>query len=287
MTAARRPKKNVRPRRGTEGPGLLARGFRRTLSALRVALVVGVLLGLVTGVYAALPYFNPPISQVLVEGDLLRLDRGKLRAAIFEHLDTGIIGLDIGRLNSEIERVPWVESVEVVKEFPSTLRVRVTEARAIAVWNGSGYFSDRGRFIETEPFADLAHLPMLSSPKSEPGSESGARQALEMFHLLNSVVLASDQRILALDQDASGGWIMTWGNGLTINMGRADHLDRIRHVMAAWKRLPDQQRVALRHIDARYDNGIAVRTHSPWPAAASAADQRATPPKDVQPKPLG
>jgi len=52
---------------------------------------------------------------------------------------------------------------------------------------------------------------------------------------------------------------MTWDNGLSIDLGRADHLVRTRHAMTTWQRLPEEVKENLERIDARYENGVAIK----------------------------
>lgn len=221
-------------------------------------LLTTTLVALAYGAYLSLPYVNPEVRQVVVEGDLVRLDHSLLSAAVRENLHSGILTLDIEQLSTEIAKIAWVESVEVVKQFPDTLVVNIGEEKAVAQWNEQGYISVQGEYIESPLYEDLVALPHLSSDIVDLFPERSARQAIELFHRLNSAVLISSQNIQRLHQSSIGGWTMQWDNGLSIDLGRVDHLNRTRHAMAAWQRLPVEVKNNLDRIDARYDNGVAV-----------------------------
>ena len=223
------------------------------------------------GTYKAAPYVNAEIEQVIVQGDLKRLNEALLSDAIFDNIRGGILTLDIALLQSQVATVPWVESVQVVKRFPATIIVEVTEELAIARWNDQGYISNKGEYIHSSLYEDLAHLPQLSSARAYLQPEAEAKKAIDLFHMLNSVVLISGQQITHLQQSAVGGWRMTCDNGLSVDLGRTDHLNRTRHAMLAWQRLPHKLKNNIDQIDARYANGVAIRSRNNLAAKASQA----------------
>ena len=229
--------------------------------SLHSMLVVCVLTTAGYGVYKALPYVSPKIQRVAVSGDMKRLDQPALARAVHDNLRGGILTLDIEYLRSEIAKIAWVESVELVRHFPATLAVHIVEEQAVARWNDRGYISHKGEFIDSTLYEDLSALPLLSSALKEGDPRSGARESIEIFHMLNSTALMYGQLVQELHQNTAGGWTMIWDNGLSIDLGRVDHLNRTRHVMAAWQRLPDDVKNNIDRIDARYDNGVAI-SHS-------------------------
>ena len=215
-------------------------------------------------VYRATPYLDPEILQVRVEGELNRLNAESLAAVVSSRLSTGLLTLDLDEVRDPVAAIAWVESVELIKDFPSTLVLSVVEEQAVARWNDRGYISTKGEFIESDVYEDLSDLPVIFGA-ADPSSELAARQALNTFHLLNSVALTDKQRIRELHQSRTGGWTMIWESGLSIDLGRVDHLNRVRHLMLAWEQFPHELRQRIEHIDTRYGNGVAIRTRPSVP----------------------
>jgi len=234
-----------------------------TLKLLKSGLkpfLLTVFLGLLGyGVYWISPKLNWPVEHVVLEGDFRWLNQSAVHKAITENLVGDLLSIDIKKLREEIRQVPWVESAEVSRVYPDSLVVGVKEERPVAQWNDQGYISSRGEFIESPIYAELSGLPQLSSSLQSVDGAQGARDAIEIYHLLNSAVLVSGESIHALTQDASGGWSMIWESGLEVDLGRSNHLKRVRYALAAWSRLPVQERQKIGEIDARYDNGVAIR----------------------------
>jgi cell division protein FtsQ len=211
------------------------------------------------GIYWLLPKLNWPVENVVLEGDFNWLDQSAVHKAITENLDGDLFSIDIKKLRAEIRQVPWVEDAEINRVYPDSLIVQVKEERPVAQWNDQGYISSLGEFIESPVYAELSGLPQLSSSLRGVDAQTGAREAIEIYHLLNSAVLVSGESVEMLSQNSSGGWIMVWDSGLEIDLGRSDHLKRVRHALAAWRRLPAAERQTVGEIDARYDNGVAIR----------------------------
>jgi len=239
----------------------------RVLSVgLRLSLVIISVGAIGFAGYKALPYLNPEVKQIVVTGELVRLDQQQLVQEVEEKLQGGILTLDMSRLRDELMAIPWAKNIELIKHFPNTLEVQVYEEKALVRWNNSGYISHEGEFIHSMQYEDLMSLPQLQSARvsmeGHPHSlsnDQAAQVAMSLYHRLNSVVLSEGRQIQSLTESAAGGWTMTWDNGLSIDIGRKDHLQRTRHVMAAWQRLPVEMRASLERIDARYENGVAVR----------------------------
>lgn len=248
---------------------LLYQGMRLSVFMLAVG-------ALSFGLYKFVPYLNPEIKQVVVKGELVRLDKTLLLDRVREQVDSGLMMLDMASLQAELQSIPWAKNIYLVKQFPNTLELRVTEERALAQWNNSGYISFEGDFIESALFSDLSHLPQLSSERTgitnrhdQMSNEMAASIAMALYHRLSSVVLAEGRQIRTLHESMIGGWTMTWDNGLSIDLGRQDHLIRTKHAMATWQRLSDQVKENLDYIDARYENGVAIKMLNPADYAVS------------------
>ncbi|MEQ9567273.1 MAG: FtsQ-type POTRA domain-containing protein [Pseudomonadales bacterium] len=230
--------------------------LKRSVKPLLLTAFLGVL-GF--GAYWVSPKLNWPVENVVLEGDFHWLDQSAVHKAITENLDGDLLSLDNKKLREVIRQVTLVENAEISRVYPDSLIVLVKEERPVAQWNDQGYISSQGKFIESPVYTELSALPRLSSRFRGVDVAQGAREAIEIYHLLNSAVLVSGESIEALDQDASGGWTMVWESGLEIDLGRSDHLKRVRHALAAWRRLPVEKQQNIGEIDARYDNGVAIR----------------------------
>jgi len=127
------------------------------LKPLAVALgLVALPLGLVAWVLTA-PRFG--LREVAVSGAVLRVPRDWVRQALAPVEGSNLVRLSLAEATARIERNPWVESVEMVKELPDRLRVQVAERRPVALLAEGGglvYADQDGRAIA--PVATPAEL---------------------------------------------------------------------------------------------------------------------------------
>ena len=96
-------------------------------------------LGCAAGVLAAggawllrQPAFS--IAHIAVEGDVAHTSAMSLRANVAPHLKGNFFTVDLEAARRAFEQVPWVQSAQVRREFPSGLRVHLQEHDVAAYW---------------------------------------------------------------------------------------------------------------------------------------------------------
>ncbi len=134
---------------------------RNLLVALARPLAVALALvalpaGLLAWVLAA-PFFR--LRSIEVGGGESRVPGGWVRQALAPLEGENLVRLSLAEAASRVQRNPWVASVEMVKELPDRLRVKVAERRPVALLAAGGglvYADSEGRAIA--PVATAAEL---------------------------------------------------------------------------------------------------------------------------------
>lgn len=96
--------------------------------------------------------------------DALQLDRQRL-----------LVGFDTAGARARIERLPWIASVEIVRDFPGRLDVKVVERVPYALWrNGEReHLVDRsGRVLQAVARGSIANLPRIAGDGAEREAET-------------------------------------------------------------------------------------------------------------------
>ena len=93
------------------------------------------------------------VPQRVSTPELLRVIRSETRG--------NLITADIGRLRQSLEKLPWVRSVSIRREFPHGLAVQMEEHQAFARWNNSALVNQYGETFVAE--TDQA-LPVFIGP---------------------------------------------------------------------------------------------------------------------------
>lgn len=143
------------------------------LVALPVALVAWVLTA---------PLFR--LRNVEVGGAAGRVSRGWVRQALAPLQRKNLVRLSLAEAAARVQRNPWVASVEIVKELPDRLRVKVAERKPVALLLAGGglvYADSEGRAIaplatpaEVEEAREAGFLVVSFAEKPHPDGMAAA-----------------------------------------------------------------------------------------------------------------
>ena len=141
-----------------------------------------------------------------------------------------------------------------LSKFPSTLEVSIEEHRPFAKWkDGDG---ERSRLVNN--FGEVFEaefdgpLPVLSGP------DGTAKEVLEQFDRFKSVLAGIDRTPMAVSLSARRAWQLRLENGASLELGRAEAVERLNRYVAAYAVVPALQAANAR-IDMRYQSGMALK----------------------------
>ncbi len=218
-------------------------------------------LGAVVAVVAAYVTTQTPlldVDRLVVEG-AAHTDAGAIRAAARVDRGDPMIGVDTGRAAARTEELPWVERAEVVRRWPGTVEVRVTErspAAVVEVAEGRVALVDQGGRVLEVTTRPPAGLPVLSGdpgPIAE-GEDLGAeaRAALELLaavgERLPGVVVAVSTD---LDAELAGGGAIRFGSTVQLDA----------KIVALETVLGDVDVACLKLLDVRVPGSPALTRH--------------------------
>lgn len=193
-----------------------------------------------------------PIRYVRIEGKILQLDETELSSAIAPLVQAGFFAVDLAAIESTVRSFPWVGDVRVVRQWPDTLILSVSEHRPAARWNQTSLLSDRGVRFTPANVAAFDTLPVLSGPEGQ------ERELFAVLGKLDAALRADQLHLVTLSLTARQSWTATLSDGKEVAMGRQDPVacfERLRQ----WLPLLERQRGALvKRVDLRYRNGFAV-----------------------------
>lgn len=194
-----------------------------------------------------------PLRTLRVQGDLQRVDESRLRATVLPFAKRGFFAVQLDRIQTAVNTLPWVERAEVRKHWPDVLEVRIREHRPYARWGTDQLLSEQGKLFAAVSTVDIPQgLPLLEGPNARvPEVVALYNQARERMVNVGGV------RGVAVD--LRGSWSITLANGTDVVLGRNDTEARLRRFAQLLPRLLAQhpgQRLA--RADLRYTNGFAL-----------------------------
>jgi cell division protein FtsQ len=228
----------------------------RQLTALALALAL-LALGLACWGAVAWAVRQPvfALRQIEIAGRLTQVNPANLEAVVREELRGNFFTMRLADARASLQRVPWVRSVELRRQWPNRLEIFVVEHVPLARWNDNALLNQQGEVF----IADYdGELPQFTGPDDAAG-EMTARFG-EFGADLNRAGLTIGEMHLS----ARGGWELRTATApeLTVALGRSEPGERLSRFVDYYSRsVLALARAGTRvdYADLRYRNGFAAR----------------------------
>jgi hypothetical protein len=187
-------------------------------------------------------------------------------------LGKNILLLDLKKIASTIELGPGAQSVSVVREMPTTIRIEIQKRRPIAnvqLRPGGPYaiVADDGFIIESRPALDPAWILVEDFSESFKEPRIGARlqnkgfaEALRFMKVFRSHELARRETVTRVSLDPNGYVTVRLGEGPDFKLGRKAS-ECMTSLTNAVYLLKTEPRENIEYMDLQYDR-VAVKRKS-------------------------
>jgi cell division protein FtsQ len=164
---------------------------------------------------------------------------------------------NLEQIRERIELLPWVASVQVVRQWPAALSLRVSEREPVARWADDALLDSEGNVFRPG-LRDLpADMPRLAAQDEH---------ATEVLAAYREMALALDNGPLALaglTLDNRGEWTaQTRANGghpgIILRLGQDEPRNHLSMLQEAVTANLAGKIDAVAYVDLRYPNGFAV-----------------------------
>ncbi|RYY74349.1 MAG: FtsQ-type POTRA domain-containing protein [Gammaproteobacteria bacterium] len=222
----------------------------------------GLGLGLLLIAFAVVAYFvsgplarllERPLKSVAVEGQFQYLPKQRAMELIEKEIDGDFIQLNLAKLKNELQQDPWVDKVYLSRRWPDTLVVKIAEQTPIARWDANGFLNQRGEIIRVQDTTKLSGLPWLQ------GNEINAREIMQQYQDLSTLLRSRGLEIAALKCDNKKSWRLTLKNDKEIAIGREEVMEKLRRFVTVYDKFLINVWTDVKAIDVRYSNGVSVQ----------------------------
>ena len=218
-----------------------------------VAFLLLVIAGLVFGGLKANQYLQDeqqmPVQVIDFSGDYQHIDITKLERLIRKAQPGSFFALDVNEVFELVESQSWVYRASVRKKWPNTLKIYLVEQQPVAQWNEDLLLNPYGDTFNNEGV--VLDLPRLYGPG---GSE---KTALEGYNAMHALISTTDMTLSELSLSERFAWQVQLKNGIKLNLGRQEFIDRLQRFIDVYPLLAQQEK-AVKYVDLRYDTGVAV-----------------------------
>ena len=198
-----------------------------------------------------------PIKLIRIEGDLSKVERGRIVEALQGRLHGTFFNLDLNLVRERFESVPWVRRAAVRRSWPDRLEVHLEEHVELARWGrreGGQLVNVNGEIFTASTNSDL---PVFEGPKGS--AMDVTRGHAEFTRLLSPLGLLPRQVVLSERR----AWQLKLNSGLVLQLGRDLPKDgvnqRLSRFVEAYPRALGQMKRRLDYVDLRYPNGFVLR----------------------------
>jgi cell division protein FtsQ len=209
-----------------------------------------------------------PLRELVVVGDVNRVSRVQIEHAARTALSGNIFGVNLDEARLAFEKLPWVRSASLRRQWPDALELALEEHVAVARWSSA---DGEPRLVNThgEVFAASAgdELPAFSGP------EGASATMLARYREFDSQLAKIQRRTVVLTLTAREAWQARLDDGVLVDLGRdqpkqplTERLTRFTdHYVAAREKVM----TPVAAVDVRYPNGFALRPGQPDRKSAS------------------
>jgi len=237
---------------------LIAWGIALTLVLLPV-------IGVLNGWFAAERW---PVRQLRVDAEFNHVSAEQIRAAVASHLETGFFALDLDRARASVAALPWVEKVEVRKQWPDTLELRVLEHQPFARWGDHRLIAHNGTLFSAPGAESIQGVPHLAGPDDQ------LNDVIDFYTRSQKLFAETGLRVVGVALSDRGSWTINLGSGAEVAIGREQATSRLQRFIAVLPRLTATRSGGFERADLRYANGFAIRWQTGEPPQAAAKEKR-------------
>ena len=224
-----------------------------------------------------------PIRNLRVESEAHAVSVPEIKARVAAHVGGGFFAVDLAEVRAAVMANPWVERVEVRRQFPDRLVLRIDERRPVASFGDGQLLSSRGELFDVAPSHWPEGLPRLDGPEDE------RARLFNFWQEANQKFAGVALPVVAARMSDRGAYVLELATGCELLFARqagTETLDRFLVSLAAFTEI---ERERLARVDLRYANGYVVvwkpAEVAPPVQTPDLAPTTAAPPAPVVPEP--
>lgn len=201
-----------------------------------------------------------PLAKLRVHGEFKRVPAEQLQQVVLPYATSGFFAVKLQDAQDAIEKLPWVESAQVRKQWPDVLEITLVEHKPFARWGKDRLLSEQGKLFATpQKLQDLA-LPDLDGPDTQ------TEEVVALYNDARALFAPAGVDVTRVSMDARGSWSLQLSNGTEVVVGRDDARSRLQRFVRVLPQLANQQ-APIERADLRYTNGFTLSWGSPAAAA--------------------
>jgi len=227
-------------------------------------MVLGIGLGVMVFPYLQ-QQMNQPVAKVLVTGDLFFLERREIMDQIPVFQGDRLLDVNLQAIQKQLEKMPWIYSAHVSRQWPDSIHITVVEQKPIAFWNETQLLNQYGHVFERSG-KPINNLPLLF------GISGNEMNVIQRFQEFSQLLAPLGMKIIRLQQNEQMAWTVETDKGIRLELGSSQALEKMQRFVFLYQNQLQNAPRAVAVVDLRYNNGAAVS----WKAVQPEVDTSTT-----------
>ncbi len=190
-----------------------------------------------------------PVYEVRLNMKPERVVAAQIQQVVRNEVRGNIFTADIEHLRSSLEKLSWVRSIKITREFPHKLAVELEEHQALAHWNNAALVNQQGEVFAAETEQQLPEFI---------GQDGTSMQVTRYYRDFNLQLAGLELQATRVSLSPRHAWQLKLSNGMVLELGRDDMQKRMERFVAAYPYSLAAMQSDITYVDLRYRNGFAV-----------------------------
>lgn len=180
--------------------------------------------------------------QMQVQESISDLVRGK-----------NYFNMPLGDMHERLAEIGWVETVEVRRKWPNTVKITIAEREPVAVWNDAQLLGEGGVPFEGVDKYELDTLPHFYGP------DGRLEEVFAYYEAMKAELATANLAIEKMEMDARLTARLTLNDGMQLVVDRHQFEHKLARFVALYTRELSKEPHAIQSADLRYADGMAIQ----------------------------
>jgi cell division protein FtsQ len=194
-----------------------------------------------------------PIEEITFKGKFDHISHSQLENVIARHLKNNFLIVNLGNIQKDIEKLPWVYRASVRRKWPTGLHIEYMEQEPVARWGDKAWLNSYGVVIHLDNYKPEADgIPVLTGPEKDSG------QLLKKFDSYQKLFATAGLKLARLAVSDRYSYRLTTASGIEIILGKQKINERLVRFLDIYRENLAGHQGSFSRVDLRYTNGFAV-----------------------------
>lgn len=207
------------------------------------------------------------IDQLKIKGKFRYFEPIEVEQVVKQESFGNFFSVDLIKIKKNVEALAWVQGADVRREWPNTLSIHITEHRPLMPFKaaGSSNESPQGNYWLTS-LGEVVDLPSefdLVNPITLTGNIRDSQLILKQTYHWKKLIESYGLRLVDVELSDSQAWVLGLSdleNKFDLLLGRVDIEQRLSRFLFLFESQFKQSNQQLVRVDARYPNGLAIKS---------------------------